>query len=800
LNQKSFLLLPAKLIFMNRIFLFGILFFLVVIGKAQNVTLSGYVKDAANGETIIGANVYKQGTSNGVSTNAYGFYSISLPKGKNNVVFSYIGYQQITKELELNENTSLDIELAEDVKTTLNEVTISSEKENVNVKSMDMSMVKLDIKQISKIPALLGEVDIVKGIQLLPGVTSVGEGSGGFNVRGGNIDGNLILLDEAPVFNSSHLFGFFSVFNPDAVKDVKLYKGGIPAQYGGRISSLLDIRMKEGNNKKLEVNGGIGTIFSRFSIEAPIVKDKASFIIAGRRSYIDVLTKPIIKKKLPDLKDAKFYFYDLTGKINWRINKKNQVFLSGYLGQDVFGAGFRFDWGNSTATARWNHIFGEKLFLNSTVYYSNYKYFLGFKNENDETSFDWASNIINYSAKPEFTFYLNQKNTMHFGGQTTWYNFKPGNAVVTSADGDKTKIGLDNKNGLETALYFDNEQKINDRFSMQYGIRFSLFNYIADTAYYFHDTITNTRKRLKETRAFSNNESVKQYNNFEPRFSMKYEVTDASSIKASYNRTAQYLHLVSNTAAATPLDIWTPVTNNILPQVADQIAAGYFRNFKENMYETSGEIYYKWMQNQLDYIDNANLLLNEEIEADLIQGKGRAYGLELFIKKNKGKLTGWISYTLSRTERKIPGLSKDEWYFSRYDRPHNMNITASYELSKRWTFGGNFVLTSGTPATFPNVKYEVQGYTVTDNTTEKRNSFRNTPYHRLDLSATLTPKKNDKRKWKSNWVFSVYNVYNRQNAFTIFFRPNENNPLQTEAIRYSIVGTIIPSVTYNFSF
>ena len=777
-----------------------LIFFIYSHIYSQNFSVSGYVKDASNGESLIGATVFFKGSANATSTNVYGFYSISMKSGKTTLYVSYLGYKTFEKEIDLNSNLTLDIELAEDEKTTLSEVTISSEKENQNVKSMEMSTVKLDIKQINKIPALLGEVDIVRSIQLLPGVTTVGEGSSGFNVRGGNIDGNLILLDEAPVFNSSHLFGFFSVFNPDAVKDVKLYKGGIPAQYGGRISSLLDIRMKEGNNKKLEGSGGIGTIFSRFSIEAPIVKDKASFILAGRRSYIDVLARPIINSKLPDLKDAKFYFYDLTGKLNWRINKKNQVFLSGYFGQDVFGAGFRFDWGNATATARWNHIFGEKLFLNSTFYYSKYNYFIGFKNDFNSTRFDWGSNIINYSVKPEFIYYLNAKNTIHFGGQTTWYNFQPGEATVTSATGEKTKIGLDNKNGLESAFYIDNEQKINDRLSIQYGIRYSMFNYIADTAFYYFDTIPNSRKRLKEKKSFSENKAISAYGNFEPRFSFKLSLTDESSIKASYNRMSQYLHLVSNTAASTPLDIWTPVTNNILPQLADQVALGYFRNFKENMFETSIEVYYKSMQNQLDYIDNADLLLNEELEADLIQGKGRAYGMELFLKKNKGKLTGWISYTLSRTERLIPGLSKNEWYFARYDRPHNLSITANFELSKKWSFGGNFILQSGIPATFPNVKFEVQGYTVSDNTTEKRNSFRNTAYHRLDLSATYTPTKNEKRRWKGSWVFSVYNVYNRQNAFSIFFRPNKDNPSQTEAIRYSIVGTIIPAITYNFNF
>ena len=766
----------------------------------ENYTISGYVKDAKNGESIIGASIYKKGTTIGTSTNQYGFYSLTLPKGQHQIVFSFIGYMSITKELDLNSNQSLKVELAEE-STTLSEVVISSEKEDANVRSMEMSTVKLDIKQIQKIPALLGEVDIVRSVQLLPGVTTVGEGASGFNVRGGNIDGNLILLDEAPVFNSSHLFGFFSVFNPDAVKDVKLIKGGIPSQYGGRISSILDIRMKEGNNKKLQFNGGIGTIFSRFSIEAPIVKDRGSFILAGRRSYIDVLAKPFLKKRQPSLADAQFYFYDLTAKVNYRINDKNTIFASGYFGRDVFGAGFKFNWGNSTATLRWNHLFNERLFLNTTVFYSNYDYFIGFKNENDGQKFDWNSNIINYSIKPDFIFYVNEKNTLHFGGQSIVFDFQPGKASVTTAAGFVSDVSLKNKYALENAIYIDNEQKLNSKVEMQYGLRFSNFNFIGKgTAYYYQDTFPNIRKRLLEEKEFASLKSIQQYGNLEPRFSIKFLLNDVSSVKASYNRMAQYLHLVSNTAAATPLDVWTPSTNNIKPQIADQLALGYFRNFKENMFETSIEIYYKGMQNQLDYIDNANLLLNPYLEADLIQGRGRAYGAELYIKKAKGKLNGWISYTLAKTERKIAGLSKDEWFNSRYDRPHNLSVVATYDFNKQWTVSANFIFISGIPATFPNVKYEIQGYVIPDNTTEKRNNFRNTPYHRLDISATYNPKKNERKKFKSTWVVGVYNVYDRRNAFTIFFRPNENNPVQTQAIRYSVVGSFIPSVTYNFSF
>jgi hypothetical protein len=648
---------------------------------------------------------------------------------------------------------------------------------------------------------LLGEVDVIKSIQLLPGVTTVGEGASGFNVRGGNIDQNLVLMDEAPVYNSSHLFGFFSIFNPDAVKDVKLLKGGIPAQYGGRASSVLDIRMKEGNSKKMEVNGGIGTVFTRASIEAPILKDKASFIVAGRRSYIDALVKPFVKSTNV-LKKSDFYFYDLTAKFNWRINDKNTLFASGYTGNDVFGStAFKFNWGNTTATVRWNRIFNSKLFMNLTAFYSNYKYELGFKSEGSSQKFEWTSNIINYSVKPDFTYYLNSKNTIRFGAQSILFTFKPANAVITSQDGAVSNISLDKKYGVENAIYIDNEQKITNRFTIQYGLRWSFFNYIGKgTKYYYRDTIPNESKPLDKEETFANGETIQAYNTPEPRFALNYTINDKSSVKLGYNRMSQYLHIVSNTAASTPLDIYTPVTNNVKPLISDQVTLGYFRNFKENMFETSAEIYYKDLQNQLDYVDNANLLLNEYLEADLVQGKGRAYGLELYVKKAKGKLNGWVSYTLSKTERQVRGISNDEWFLSKYDRTHNVNTVLIYDLSKRWSFSANFVYQTGTPASFPTAKVEVQGYLIPYNTDNKRNNYRNTPYHRADIGVTYNFKKNDTRRYKQTLVLSVYNVYNRRNAFSIYFRSNADAPLNTEAVRYSVVGSIIPAITYNFKF
>ena len=763
-------------------------------------TVSGYAKDAKNGEALIGVTVYKKNSQIGTSTNEYGFYSLTLPKGQDTIVFSFVGYKTVIKPVNLTSNLTVSTEIAEEGKE-LEEVVISSEREDKNIKSMEMSVAKLDIKQIQKMPALLGEVDVIKSIQLLPGVTTVGEGASGFNVRGGNIDQNLVLMDEAPVYNSSHLFGFFSIFNPDAVKDVKLLKGGIPAQYGGRASSVLDIRMKEGNSKKMEVNGGIGTVFTRASIEAPILKDKASFILAGRRSYIDALVKPFVKSTNV-LKKSDFYFYDLTAKFNWRINDKNTLFASGYTGNDVFGSSaFKFNWGNTTATVRWNRIFNSKLFMNLTAFYSNYKYELGFKSEGSSQKFEWTSNIINYSVKPDFTYYLNSKNTIRFGAQSILFTFKPANAVITSQDGAVSNISLDKKYGVENAIYIDNEQKITNRFTIQYGLRWSFFNYIGKgTKYYYRDTIPNESKPLDKEETFANGETIQAYNTPEPRFALNYTINDKSSVKLGYNRMSQYLHIVSNTAASTPLDIYTPVTNNVKPLISDQVTLGYFRNFKENMFETSAEIYYKDLQNQLDYVDNANLLLNEYLEADLVQGKGRAYGLELYVKKAKGKLNGWVSYTLSKTERQVRGISNDEWFLSKYDRTHNVNTVLIYDLSKRWSFSANFVYQTGTPASFPTAKVEVQGYLIPYNTDNKRNNYRNTPYHRADIGVTYNFKKNDTRRYKQTLVLSVYNVYNRRNAFSIYFRSNADAPLNTEAVRYSVVGSIIPAITYNFKF
>ncbi|CAN5778720.1 TonB-dependent receptor [soil metagenome] len=770
-------------------------------GQAQDkVTYSGYLRDAASGEALIGATVSVQELGTGAATNTYGFFSLTLPKGTYTLIYSYVGFQTKAESLTLTANLTKDVELPT-AQVQIKEVQVTARRSEAedNVRAVQMSVQKLDIRTIKAVPALFGEVDVVRAVQLLPGVTTVGEGATGFNVRGGSVDQNLILLDEAPVYNSSHLMGLFSVFNPDAVKDVKLYKGGIPAAYGGRLSSLLDVRMKEGNAKKREITGGIGTIMTRLAVEAPIVKDKASFIIAGRRSYMDVLAQPFLKK---EFKDSRLFFYDLSTKVNYKINDKNTVFASGYFGRDVmkFGDQFQFGWGNKTGTLRWNHVFNQKLFSNVTLLGSNYDYSLGVPS--GVQKFEWKSNIINYSGKADFDYFLSPSNTLSFGASAIRYQLKPGVAEGGGAS-IFNKLELPDQHAWEQAAYLSNEQKVGHRLTLQYGLRGSFFNYLGnrDTVFTYADTQTGARRPVvgKDISALGQFKSVATYFNLEPRFSANLTLSPASSLKASYNRTTQYLHLISNTTAASPLDVWAPTSNSLKPQLADQVALGYFRNFgEESQFETSAEVYYKDMQHQVDYVDGAELLLNPHLEGELLSGRGRAYGLELYAKKNSGKLTGWVSYTLSRTERLVPGVNNKAWYASKFDRPHNLAVVGIYELSDKWSFSSTFTYLSGTPATFPNTRFVFQGLVLPHNTDNARNHFRIPDYHRLDLSATLKPRR---KGWlNGEWVFSAYNVYARRNAFSIYTVQKDGPELTTEARRISVFGSIIPSATYNFKF
>jgi TonB dependent receptor/CarboxypepD_reg-like domain/TonB-dependent Receptor Plug Domain len=781
---------------------------------AQNekLTVSGYVKDSKNGEGLIGASVFVKELLTGTTTNTYGFYSLTLPKGNYTLIITSVNYRKSIREIKLNDqNVTLNLEVVEDGQE-LAEVVVTGKREDDNVKAIEMSVNKVDMKTIKKIPALLGEVDLVRAIQLLPGVSTVGEGATGFNVRGGAVDQNLVLMDEAPVYNSSHLFGFFSIFNPDAVKDVKLIKGGIPANYGGRASSILDVRMKEGNAKKLEINGGIGFIFSRLSIEAPIVKDKASFIVAARRSYADVLAKPFLTGNNAN---TAFNFYDLTAKVNYNINQNNTVFLSGYFGRDVFGNDFGFNWGNSTLSARWNHVFSSKLFLNSTAFYSNYDYLLDsdLNNKRPNNQFRWTSNIQNLSFKPDFTYYITPNNTLTFGGQVLTYSFTPGSANASS-NGTKVSFGSPAKDAVEYSAYVGDEWRVTPKLSLQYGIRFSKYDYKSSEDVYYIRRFVGISDALPsgyvlDTKANDSNKILQTYSNFEPRFNAKLETGENSSIKASYNRMTQYIHLMSNTAASTPLDVWTSSTNNIKPQLTDQVALGYFKNFGDNDYETSLEVYYKDFQNQIDYADRANLFLNPTFEKDLLFGDGRAYGVELYIKKNKGKLTGWTSYTLARTERQIVGLNNGNWFPNRFDRTHTLNIVAQYELNKKWSFGANFAYISGVPYSLPTRQGAVESYTYGITESGVRGNIRIPAYNRLDVSATKKNKKALFGKGESEWVFSVYNLYNRRNPFSIYTQPKTTDvesvqqaeqTIRSEAVRLSIIGSLIPSITYNFKF
>jgi len=773
----------------------------------QKFTISGYIKDASNGEALIGATIYVSSLATGTTTNVYGFYSITLAEGEYKLDVSYIGFAMQSFTINLQENKRMDVELQAEGKQ-LQEVVIRSEKDQEGVKALEMSTNRLDMKTIIRIPSFLGEADVIKSLLQLPGVSTVGEGASGFNVRGGSVGQNLILLDEATVYNSSHLLGFFSVFNPDAVKDIKLYKGAIPAQFGGRIASLLDVRMKEGNNKDYEVNGGIGTIFSRAAVEGPLFKGDGSFIVAGRRSYADVLARPFVDV----LQDGgALNFYDLTGKANYNINKRNRIFVSGYTGRDkfFFDKNQGFSWGNNTGTIRWNKIFNDRLFANFSGIFSRYDYSLQF-GENDRDNFQWKSSIRNYTFKPAFSYFANANNEFSFGAEVNYYSFEPANAFGTS-NGNRIDVSLPEKYNLEGALYAGNSQRLSNHVSIDYGLRYSYFvGFGPGSQYTYNDTIPGRRRTPIAEQKFASGEATSTYQNFEPRFSMKVELNNQSSVKASYTRMAQYLHLISNTTASNPLDVWTPSSNNIKPELGDQWALGYFRNFgKEQNYTFSAEAYYRHTQNQLDYIDGADLLINQFLEGDLLTGQGRAYGLEFYLQKKVGRFTGWATYTLARTELKVNGINRNEWYAARFDQTHNVKLSGFYDLTKRWSISGNFTFVSGTPSTFPTSRYVMQGILIPYNADDSRNNVRLPAYHRLDVSFRLegkTVKRNgNARKNSDYWVFGVYNLYARKNPFSIYFtqgteRVAQGSPINSEARQLSIIGTIVPSVSYNFKF
>lgn len=786
-----------------------ILVFLPFLSLSQDkFTLNGYITDKESGESLIGATVYINELNAGTVTNAYGFYSITLDEGTYSLDFRYIGYVSMSRSIDLNSNQKIDIELEGD-DIQLENIVISDQAEDFNISSIEMSTAKLDMSKISEIPTFLGENDIIKAIQLLPGVSSVGEGASGFNVRGGSVGQNLVLLDEAPVYNSSHLLGFLSVFNPDAVKDLKLYKGGIPSRFGGRLSSILDIRMKDGNNKKTVISGGIGSIFSRFTLESPIKKDKSSFILAIRRSYADILFSPFLKNSGVFNDGSALNFYDITAKANFDLDPKNTIFVSSYIGRDVFMFDERqgFNWGNRTGTLMWNHLFNDRLFSNFTFIYSNYDYQLAFGSD-DMNKFEWDSKVETYNFKPELTYFINANNELSLGAEFIRYRFEPANAVGVS-EGEISDITLPLKYAFEGSFYIGNEQKFSS-LTLSYGARYSLYSYYGPSFKYEFGTplFLGDRKPLISESEILGNDRIQSYSAFEPRISLNAKISNTASIKASYNKMTQYIHLLSNTAASSSLDVWTPSTNNIKPEIGHSYVFGLFKNFRNNTFESSIEIYYKDLENQIDYIDGADLLINKYFEGDLLSGIGRAYGVEFLFKKNRGDFSGWLSYSLGRSELKIDGINNFNWYPTRYDQTHNFKVTGSYKLNARVQLSGNFVYLTGTPVTYPSSKYIIQGFVIPHIADRTRHQFRIPDYHRLDFSATINGKKFKKngieRKNNSSLVVSIYNIYGRRNPFSVYFSQGDSNLTDNfvpgEVTRLAIIGSFVPSITYNFRF
>ena len=755
--------------------------------KAQKFNaVNGTVKDITTGETLIGASVKVTGSKQAATaTNAYGYYAFSLPTGSYRIEVSYVGYQTVVKQIDIDKDLKLNVDLL--ISNELEEVIVTDVKRNNNVSNAQMGVEKLNVKDIQNVPVLFGEKDILKTLQLLPGIKSAGEGNSGFYVRGGATDQNLILLDEAPVYNASHLLGFFSTFNSDAIKDVTVYKGGMPAQYGGRLSSVLDIKMNDGNKKENTFEGGIGLISSRLKVEGPFKKDKSSFMISGRRTYADAFLA-----FAPDtsLRGNTLYFYDLNAKANLQINDKNIIYLSGYFGRDKLGLNntFGFGWGNATGTLRWNHLFSNRLFSNTSLIYSNYDYTI--ENLLSGSEFQVNSSIRDYNLKQDFQYAVNNQHELKFGLNIMVHTIAPGK-ITSPSFSSVNETTIQNRNGVELAAYVSDEYKVNDKINLVYGARLSSFALLGGGIFKTYDTEGNAIAEKN----YNKGEVVKTYLNLEPRISSSFQLDDSKSIKTSYTRNTQNLHLMSNSTATSPTDLYIMNSNNTKPEIADQVALGYFSNLKNDAYEFSAEMYYKTMQNQIEYRNGTDLRGNKNVEADLIYGKGRAYGLELFLKKRFGKLNGWVGYTLSKTERQFDKINQGNWFIARQDRTHDLSVVGIYKASKRWTLSSTFVYSTGNAVTFPMGKYNIDGRTVFYY--GERNGNRTPDYHRLDVSATLDGKPN--RKLKSSWNFSIYNLYNRQNPFAINFRDNPDDKTQTQAVRTTLFG-IIPSVSWNFKF
>ncbi|MAO71380.1 MAG: TonB-dependent receptor [Flavobacteriales bacterium] len=790
---------------MRDIFLFCLIFLFSNSLLSQNFTISGYVQEESNGENLIGVSVYDQSSNKGTSTNQYGFYSITLPKGKYNIIYSFIGLQTQVREVDLNKNQRINIAMIEN-STQLQEVEIAGERLDENIEKTNMSQVKLKIQNVKTIPAILGEVDVLKAAQLLPGISNGGEGNSGLYVRGGGPDQNLVLLDEAVVYNAAHLFGFFSVFNADAIKDMNIIKGGMPAEYGGRLSSVIDISMKDGNNKKFQADGGIGLLSSRLTLQGPLEKNKSSFIISGRRTYVDVLSKPFLNKDNPDTGEPNpfagsgYYFYDLTTKINYKISDKDRIFLSGYFGRDVFnfsdsesGFGIEIPWGNATTSLRWNHLFSEKLFMNTSLIFTDYRFEFNIAQSDFELRI--FSGINDWNSKTDFLYIPNQKHKIKFGTNFTYHIFTPGNATGRSGEVIFSPDEIFKQYSNESAIYISDDFEINDVLKLNIGLRYSSFQHSGDI---------NPLSFLQNELKFDTNN---HYRHLEPRVSMRYKLDATSSLKASYSENYQYIHLASTGSVSLPTDLWVPSSDVVKPKFSKQLAAGYFKNFSDNMFETSMELYYKEMDNLIEYKEGILPEDNTNSSSDnsFTFGNGNSYGIEILTKKNKGKMTGWIGYTLSKTTRFFDEINNGDPYPAKYDRRHDLSITSSYKISDSWELSSVFVYATGNSITLPSERYIINGNIYTEYTT--RNGYRMIPYHRLDFGATYNPKKG--KKFNSSWNFSIYNLYNRKNPYFIYLGledsiEGENGNIQNgnlipKAYQVSIFP-ILPSITWNFNF
>lgn len=761
---------------------------LTLTGMAQSrYTANGTIRDKGSGEVLIGASVSIQEIPrSGILSNAYGFYSISAPAGQYHLLISFSGYQTDTIDLPLTKNLELPVELIT-ASSQLAAVVVSATKKNENVTRPLMGVQKLTTSEIKNVPVLFGEKDVLKTIQLLPGIQFAGDGNSGFFVRGGGADQNLILLDEATVYNPSHLLGFFSTFNSDAIKDITVYKGGMPAEYGGRLSSVVDIKMNDGNNKDYHFGGGIGLISTRLNAEGPIVKDRGSFSISGRRTYADLFLK---LSSDSSVKNNSLYFYDLNVKANYKLSERDRVYLSGYFGRDnlSFGNTFGIDYGNATGTARWNHVFSSRLFSNTSLIYSRYSYKIRINSNNNNIGL--TSNIKDLDFKEDLQYYVNSGNKVNFGFSAIHHAIAPG-ILSASSTSSFNSLNLQNKYSLENAVYVSHEWSPTDRVHLDYGLRVSAFLALGPGAFYTYDSNGNA----KDSTYYASGRVAKSYTNPEPRISLSFQLSEASSIKLAYNRNVQVLHLLSNSTSANPTDLWIPSSNNVKPGIADQGSIGFYKNADNNRYEFSIETYYKSLENQIDYKNGAQLIANTNVESQLLFGKGRAYGVEVFGKKKVGRLTGWISYTLSRTELKINGVNQDKWYPAKQDRTHDIAIVGIYQASPKWTLSATWVYYTGNAVTFPSAKYQVDNQTAFYYT--ERNGYRMPAYHRMDVAATLQGKK--RKKFESSWTFSVYNLYGRENAYSIVFQNDPDDPTKTQALQYALFR-FVPAVTYNFKF